>query len=310
MNKNCYFSATILVLSISYVVFSHASHSLRRAAELAPSLLRDVPGSIAGTSRQRTRRDLLRASRRRHIDPVHGLGRRAVPGAGQGQACAWRHPFWALDGGGAWNISGGDTIIVAAGSYRMGFGADNTGWCDEWGAFDCHLPPLPSGPDPSTPTRVMGEGWDAGCPSAPELWGAERPWQVLNLEGSDHVEIRCLEITDRSGCVDGHSNSQIACQRDVPPYGDQADCGIRALDSEDVLLKDLNIHGAVFVRNPRVGASRLDDRKRPNRRQRLGRLGRRRRGRGGGKLQHGGHCFQKRRGGMERLRRKLARRVF
>jgi hypothetical protein len=67
-------------------------------------------------------------------------------GSGTNQACAWSHPFWALDGAGIWKIQGGDTLLIHPGSYRMGFGAPNTDWCDAEGAFDCHLPALPSGP--------------------------------------------------------------------------------------------------------------------------------------------------------------------
>ncbi len=243
MNKNVFFAVAILFFSIFCVQF-HRQAGVYAGQEGLPQTAFEgsVSASLAYNAKGSATTYYVRPDGGTSTQCT-GLADAPYPGTGQGQACAWRHPFWALDGGGAWNISGGDTIIVAAGSYRMGFGADNTGWCDERGAFDCHLPPLPSGPDTSNPTRVMGEGWDAECPSPPELWGAERPWQVLNLEGSDHVEIRCLEITDRSGCVDGHSNSQIACQRDEPPYENQADCGIRASESEDVLLKDLNIHG-------------------------------------------------------------------
>ncbi len=185
-----------------------------------------------------------------------GLADAPYPGSGQGQACAWRHPFWALDGSGAWSISGGDTIVVGPGSYRMGFGADNTGWCEQWWSYDCHLPPLPSGPDQATPTGILGKGWDKGCPSPPELWGAERPWQVLSLAGSDHVVVRCLEITDHAGCVDSHSNGDVSCERENPPFGNHADYGIRAYDSEDVLLADLNIHG---LSSGGVHAGRLRD---------------------------------------------------
>lgn len=52
------------------------------------------------------------------------------PGTGTNQSCAWSHPFWALQAVGAsawWRLEAGDTLVIAAGSYKMGYGAPNTG---------------------------------------------------------------------------------------------------------------------------------------------------------------------------------------
>jgi hypothetical protein len=166
----------------------------------------------------------------------------AYPGSGTGQACAWDHPFRALPPQDAPRIGGGDTLIVAAGSYMMGYGAPGADACEADGAFDCMMPPVPSGPNPDRPTRILGAGWEDGCPAPPELWGTERPWFILNLTGSDNVEVACLEITDHSGCVEDHSGG-LACQRDEPPYGPWAAVGIYAEDATNVILRDLNIHG-------------------------------------------------------------------
>src|SRR5262245_38620761 len=54
----------------------------------------------------------------------------AYPGSGSNVACAWSHPFFALNSSGAWKIQGGDSLILRPGSYQMGFGAPNTAWCD------------------------------------------------------------------------------------------------------------------------------------------------------------------------------------
>ena len=172
-----------------------------------------------------------------------GLVDAPYTGSGNAQPCAWTHPFWALDNSGQWKLKGGDTLVISAGSYCMGYGAPNTDWCEAEGAFDCHLPPLPSGPSPSQPTRIVGAGWDQGCSNPPELWGAERPWQVLSLEETDNALIACLELTDHSGCVEFHANPQIECTRDTPPFGDWASNGISASDSANVTLQNLNIHG-------------------------------------------------------------------
>lgn len=171
-----------------------------------------------------------------------GLVDLPYPGSGSGQPCAWNHPFQALPPAAAPRISGGDTLLIAAGSYRMGYGAPGAEHCNSIAAFDCHMPPVPSGPDPAHPTRILGEGWDAGCAAAPELWGAERPWFIVNLTDSSNVELACLEITDHAGCVEFHSGG-LACQRNSPPYGDWASIGLYAEDSANVTLRHLNLHG-------------------------------------------------------------------
>jgi hypothetical protein len=124
----------------------------------------------------------------------------------------------------------------------MGLGAPGDDACDADSPWDCHMSPLPSGPDPDHPTRILGAGWDAGCPKPPELWGRERAWHVLDLTGADQVEIACLEITDHSGCVEDHTGG-LACERDSYPYGDWAAVGLYAEDSTNVHLWNLNIHG-------------------------------------------------------------------
>jgi len=184
-----------------------------------------------------------------------GLADAPYSGSGTGQPCAWEHPFHALPPGGTPRIQGGDTLLIGAGSYPMGFGAPGLEACEADSAFDCHMPPLPGGPDAAHPTRILGAGWDAGCPHPPELWGTERSWFILNLAGSSHVEIGCLEITDHSGCVEFHTGG-LACERDAPPYGPWASDGIYAVDSTDVDLHHLNIHGLATAG---VRAGRLAD---------------------------------------------------
>ena len=185
-----------------------------------------------------------------------GLADAPYPGSGTNQPCAWDHPFRALPPGGPPRIAGGDTLIIAAGSYRMGYGAPGADACDSAYPWDCHLPPLPSGPDAAHPTRLLGAGWDDGCTDPPELWGAERAEMVLNLDGSDNVEVACLEITDHSGCVEFHDDPALTCERDTYPYGDWAADGLYAADAENVTLRRLDIHG--LAQNG-VSAGRLTD---------------------------------------------------
>ncbi len=171
-----------------------------------------------------------------------GLADAPYTGSGTDQPCAWDHPFRALPPGGTPRLAGGDTLYVAAGSYKIGFGAPGADTCDAGGSFGCTMPPIPSGPDAAHPTSILGAGWDLGCSSPPELWGSERPWFLINMDGSSNVQLACLEITDHSSCVEGHSG-KLPCERDNPPYGDWAPYGLFAQDSANVLLRDLNIHG-------------------------------------------------------------------
>jgi hypothetical protein len=78
---------------------------------------------------------------------------------------------------------------------------------------------------------------------------------VLNLTDASNIEVACLEITDHSDCVDGHTGG-LACKRDTYPYGNWAADGLYAEDSTDVRLEDLNIHG---LAEAGVRAGRLTD---------------------------------------------------
>ena len=189
-----------------------------------------------------------------------GLVNAAYTGSGTNQPCAWNHPFQALPPYGTPRITGGDTLIIGTGSYMLGYGAPGAENCDYEGSYDCIMLPIPSGPDASHPTRILGEGWDGGCATPPELWGTGRPWHVVNMSGSSNVEVACLEITDHSSCIEDHlfttGGSEYTCQRDAPPYGDWAETGLYAEDSANVHLENLNLHG---LANNGILAGRLTD---------------------------------------------------
>jgi len=178
------------------------------------------------------------------------------PGSGTGQNCAYSHPFYVFPPGGIAQMAGGDTLIVADGSYKIGYGAPNTGACSANGSYDCVMPAVPSGPSSSQPTRILGENWNSGCSTMPELYGVERVWQVMDLTSSDNVQLQCLEITDKSSCIESHQSGSHECERNSDPYGQWASAGIYASDSENVLLKNLDIHG---LANTGIHAGRLED---------------------------------------------------
>ena len=195
-------------------------------------------------------------------DQCTGLSDRAYPGSGTNQACAWNHPFVALPPGGSARIAGGDTLHIGSGSFMMGYGAPNTANCHQGSSYNCFMSRIPSGPSPDQPTRILGAGHAQGCTQAPELWGTESAWMVVNLEGSSNVELACLEITDRSSCIISHchngqcSGEVAACNRSSPPLGDWASTGISARDSSQVILRDVNIHG---LANRGIHAGRISD---------------------------------------------------
>jgi hypothetical protein len=180
-----------------------------------------------------------------------GLADAAYPGSGNNQACAWKHPFVALPPGKTPRIAGGDTLIVDGGNYMMGIGAPDTAACSASASYDCHMPPLPSGPSAAQPTRILGKGHDAGCKAPPQLWGTERAYTVFNLRGSNNVEVACFEVTDRHACIRGHGAGN-SC----PSTGSWARAGLIAHDSSSVKLTDLNIHG---MADKGIHAGRLRD---------------------------------------------------
>lgn len=107
-----------------------------------------------------------------------GLVDAPYPGSGTNQPCAWDHPFRALPPDGTPRIAGGDTLIIGSGSYMMGYGAPGADNCASDYPWGCYMLPIPSGPDPSHPTRILGAGWDTGSSAPPELWGTERAYYV------------------------------------------------------------------------------------------------------------------------------------
>ncbi len=191
-----------------------------------------------------------------------GLSDAPYPGSGSNRDCAWEHPFIALPPGGSPRISGGDTLIVGSGSYRMGLGAPGAENCGQGWSWDCVMPPVPSGPSESQKTRILGAGHDSGCSNPPELWGAERARFLIDLDGSSNVELACMELTDHESCIEFHChNGQCdgeidACNRGSPPFGNWAGTGIVGSDSGNVLLRDLNIHG---MANRGIHAGGLSD---------------------------------------------------
>lgn len=168
--------------------------------------------------------------------------------------CAWNHPFEAfgVQGAAAYpqRISGGDTIYIRGGEYRMGYTEEryDKDTCYTQWRYDCYMAAIPSGTD-EQPTRIIGDS-----KSPPVLYGVERANTIVNLDDSSHIIMENLEITDRESCgynwlgnLDGTGNS---CNRTTIPYGDWASTGIRSgkssgtpNSSSHVTLRNINVHG-------------------------------------------------------------------
>ena len=165
-------------------------------------------------------------------------------GSGTAQACAWKHPFFALAPNGTKRIAGGDTLLIGSGTYTIGQGAPGAGSCS---GASCDFPPIPSGTSASAKTRFLGKS-----ASAPPKFLGTNGVRVIDLQGSSNVEVGNLEITDQSDCVYNHSNSSASCAS----TGNWAKTGLAASDSSNVWLHDLYIHG---MASQGVYAGRLTD---------------------------------------------------
>lgn len=169
------------------------------------------------------------------------------------QSCAWDHPFRAFPPGGAAVIAPGDTLIIASGDYAMGIGAPETDLCDPGSPSDCYMAPIPSGPDPDHPTRVLGAGSESGCSSRPQLWGNGGAGRVIDLAGASNVEISCLEVTDHLDCVQLHAKPSLRCESRTERSW--AAVGIHAADAVNVLLRNVDVHGLAHTGIEAPGAA-------------------------------------------------------
>lgn len=179
-----------------------------------------------------------------------GLTNASYPGSGTGQACAWSGLLVALPPGKPARFAGGDILQIHAGTYAVGRGGPGSApggvelpACSASWPYDCSPAPVPSG-TAAKPTKIRGDGYSGTCANPPKLSGTRSTARVLNLQGSNYVEVTCLEITDNSTCIEAHTSTgenSIRCNRDDPPeYGKD---GLFAADSSNVTLSKLNIHG-------------------------------------------------------------------
>tara|TARA_B110001454_G_scaffold36074_1_gene35555 strand:+ start:3818 stop:5473 length:1656 start_codon:yes stop_codon:yes gene_type:complete len=165
------------------------------------------------------------------------------PGSGTNQACAWKHPRYALGYnsptvGAANDISSrsASVVYIESGTYKIGYGMPDTPNCSTSYTYDCLLGRIPTG------LTLQGN-----CSSRRKFSGRERLGLVLDLTGASDVTVKCLEITDGAECVENHMHgtggSSYACNRSTYPHGEWASTGLVAGDSTNVVIDYVNIHG-------------------------------------------------------------------
>jgi cysteine-rich repeat protein len=173
----------------------------------------------------------------------------AYDGSGTGEACALKHPFYAFgwhtffdssSGGQSGVMSGGDTVIIKPGSYRMGYSSTETFGCNSSFTYDCASRKIPSGTS-GNHTKIIGCS-STGCAGGtkPELWASGRPWHVLQMENRSYIDIQDLDITDHATCGEGHFT--LGCgSADANELSGKD--GIRWTNGSNITLTDTDVHG-------------------------------------------------------------------
>lgn len=201
----------------------------------------------------------------------NGLYDAADPGSGSYRDCAFNHLYQIFPPNGTdtlyapvstnVNFVGGDRVIVKDGTYEHNFNGQNStqySSCYSGGARYCFMSSFPSGPNSDHKTRIYGEGWNTGCSTSPILLARHRVESIISLAGHDNIEINCFELTDADDCLnDSFTVSSDECGLTLP-YSSQnwGQRGITALGSENVILRNLNIHG---LGDRGVWAGKIDD---------------------------------------------------
>ena len=198
----------------------------------------------------------------------------AYPGGSGNQHCAFNDVRWMwwdnVYGKSSWLMVGGDTLVIRGCSAnnvqqnpdnphcRVG-GDKATGqdakdlWCI--GTNGCSMPSPPSG-TAAQHTRVLGGcAYDGNCSpvtgypyannNLAQLFGGFGIGNIVDLSGSNYVELAGLEITTHNGrCARfGGTNPLPPCVRSGT-MSDQTDQGIITnAATSHILLRDLYIHG-------------------------------------------------------------------
>ena len=178
-------------------------------------------------------------------------------GVGTNQHCAFKDYRYLWDdqsyNNNAWVISGGDTVILRGGPWRVGYdsnvgpGAGYT-WCLGANNIGCVNPAIPAG-TPTQHTRILGENYAAcSATNKTQIFGGFGVITALNLSGAQYVDVQCLEITRHSQCIAfGSPAVPSTCNSALGSTLDDYDSdGVHTdVSTHDLLMQDLWIHGHV-----------------------------------------------------------------
>jgi hypothetical protein len=173
-------------------------------------------------------------------------------GHGVNQHCAFNDYRFLYDdqswGNSAWVISGGDTVIIRGGPWRVGYNQGANGkdlWCAGSGSpYNCGNPPIPAG-TPEHHTRILGENYaSCGPGKQTQLFGGFGLGTVIGIVSTHDVDIECIELTRHSQCTKfGVPSIPGDCHTGYP-LDDYASNGMGTNNqTRDILLQDVWIHG-------------------------------------------------------------------
>jgi Putative Ig domain len=178
----------------------------------------------------------------------------AYSGSGTNQHCAFNDYRYLYDDkswqNSAWVIAGGDTVILRGGPYRVGYSAGDGSnvWCygQSGGPYGCINPTIPAG-TATQHTQILGENY-ASCgsqASETQLFGGFGVQMALNLKGAQFVDVKCIELTRHSQCIQhGSPAYPNTCNTSYPGIDDYVADGIFTdVNTHDLLLQDMWIHG-------------------------------------------------------------------
>lgn len=200
----------------------------------------------------------------------------AVDGADAGSTpdCALNHPNWVFPPRGestARLAANGDTVVISSGSYRIGcqnasncrdslVNLTSSSYCSAGGSYDCFMSNGGTseydGTIANNVTVVGCTTAGCGCTAAPngvvtcsttrpELWGAGRIRQVLNVQYTTGVTLKDLDITDHDDCA--YNNSLYSCSAGSKENELTTFNGIRLIGASNLTILNTRIHGVYAV---------------------------------------------------------------